>query len=115
MSEDSILPPEVEAKLKADGVEYVAIRTKAGPCAFKGLTREQYNRVQTFAKDPKTASRAGEQACNSALVYPELHVFQAYINKYPGILVKCYDLVLTESGVDLEAETKKSVSESSES
>lgn len=104
---ESGLPPEVEAKLKADGIDFVVVTTKAGPVAFRGLKRTEYQRWQQMIRDPKASPNASEQICSYTVVYPALHVFQTYIEKYPAILHKCGDVVLTFSGFDSEAEVKK--------
>src|ERR1700742_4045826 len=97
---ESGLPPEVEAKLKADGIDFFTVKTKAGVCAFRGLTRTEYQRWQAMLRNPQQAASSSSQICYWTVLHPSLQAFQTMEEKKPAITHKCGDAVLEFSGFD---------------
>jgi hypothetical protein len=104
---DDILPPGKRAELEEKYGEILAIRTKAGPAAFKGPSRVQYRRHLSQVSDEKMRGERIDQFVIELNVFPGQVEFSAMLDRKPGIAVTCYSAILAFAGLEDDKETKK--------
>ena len=104
---DELLGAELRKKLEAEHGEVIAVKTRGGVAAFKVLTGGDYDRYTDLFMEPKTRRQAMKHAVLAARVYPDVGTFQSWVDKYPGIVMTCFNPVVEFAGVETEAATKK--------
>lgn len=107
-----VLPPQLMAELEKKHGEIVAVRTAAGPAAFRVFKRQEYQRFNQMLVDDKKKHMALEFIALACCVYPDQPQFQAMVDRKPGIIASCANAVLEHGGVDGEPVVGKSPSAS---
>lgn len=107
-----VLPAAKMAELEKVHGEVVAVKTAAGPAAFRVFKRQEYQRFNSMLVDDKKKHMALEYIALACCVYPSPEQFQAMVDRKPGIIASCANAVLEHGGVDGDPVVGKSPSAS---
>lgn len=103
-----VLPAKLMLELEGKHGPVVAVKTAAGPAAFRVFTRQEYARFNSMLVDDKQKSRALEFIALACCVHPDRDQFNAMVDRKPGIIASCANAVLEHGGVDGEPVVGKS-------
>ncbi len=104
-ADDGMLPNEVVARIRAEGVPFVAVRTPAGVVAIRKPSRAEYKRFMSQASDDKVV--AMENLAKSCCRHPGAAELEKWFEQYAGISGSIANAALEMIGVEKDPEVKK--------
>lgn len=104
---DGILTPSAIEQVRKEhpDAEWIAVKTAAGPAAFKCPNEGEFARYQAMS-DTNRAS-ANRTILDQCLVYPKFEEWQAMVRRRPAIVVTASNELLRFAGYEVEATVKK--------